>query len=311
MRDQFDLNAVVEKLQSASAYNPMDDKRRCLLGLMNCIYESQKEELIQHNVFFSPEVILPDAVMSASDFAQGRRSCCVELPLLYMDLYPTDCLSIGYFVRCACELINETAHVYLNMSSCPLKTREIKALSQELCKPVRNHNLSVKLSYVWLSKESFQLIGTVLKSQSGLLALTVSGFMIEDIQLALKYFIEGLVHPNSLSYLGINDMDLHSRSRHASPIIHHLVLLLCSSQYLKTLNLCGSKKLLTNPQAMSLFCEALKYSKLGRLFLDGCNIDDQLLQLLAYALTDSKGCIIHTLDICWNPYTSAGLTQFL
>ena len=308
MRDRFDLNAVVEKLQSASTYNPMDDKRRCLLGLMNCIYESQKEELIQRNVSFSPKVI-PDTVMSASDFGRGRRSCRVELPFLYMDLYPTDCLSIGYFVRCACGLINETAHVYLNLSSCPLKTREIKALSQELCKPVRNRNLSVKLAYVQLSKESLQLIGTVLKSQSGLLALTVSGFMIEDMRLALKYFIEGLVHPNSLGYLGINDIDL--ASRHASPIIHHLVLLLCSSRDLGTLNLCGSKKLFANPRAMSLFCEALKYSKLIRLFLDGCNIDDRLLQLLAPALTDSNGCVIQALDICWNPYTSAGLTRFL
>ena len=308
MRDRFDLNAVVENLQSASRYNPMDDKRRCLLGLMNCIYESQKEELIEH-ISFSPEVI-QDSVMSASDFARsGIRSGRVELPLLYMDLYPTDCLSIGYFVRHACELIHETAHVYLNLSSSPLKTREIKALSQELCKPIQKHNLSVKLAYVWLSKESLQLIGTVLKSQSGLLALTVSGFMIEDIQLALKYFIEGLVSPNSLGYLGINDIDLYSR--HASPIIHHLVLLLCSSRCLGTLNLCGSKQLFANPRAMSLFCEALKYSKLVRLFLDGCNIDNHLLQLLAPALTDSEGCIIRALDICWNPYDSAGLTQFL
>lgn len=307
MTDQFDLNAVVEKLQSANTYNPMEDKRRCLLGLMNCIYESQKEELIQQNVTFSPKVVHADNVMSASNL--GCRSCRVELPLLYMDLYPTDCLSIGYFVRCACELISETAHVYLNLSSCPLKTREIKALSQELCKPVRNHNLSVKLSYVALSKESLRMIGTVLKSQSGLLALTVSGFMIEDMKFALKCFIEGLVHPNSLLYLGINDIDLYSR--HTSPIIHHLVLLLCSCQYLTALNLCGSKKLFANLRTMSLFCEALKHSKLTRLFLDGCNIDDRLLQLLAPILTDSEGCVIRALDICWNPYTSAGLTQFL
>ena len=307
MRDRFDLNAVVEKLQSASTYNPMDDKRRCILGLMNCIYESQKEELIQRNISFSPKVI-PDTVMSASDFG-CNRSCRVEIPLLYMDLYPTDCLSIGYFVRRACELTHETAHVYLNLSSSPLKTREIKALSQELCKPIRNRNLSVKLAYIRLSKEDLQLIGTVLKSQSGLLALTVSGFMIEDIQLAMKHVIEGLVRPNSLGYLGINDIDLYSR--HASPIIHHLVLLLCSSWDLGTLNLCGSKQLFANPRGMSLFCEALKYSKLVRLFLDGCNIDDHLLQLLAPALTDPKRCAIQALDICWNPYTPAGLTQFL
>ena len=309
VRERYDLNAVVEKLQSARTYNPMDDIRRCLLGLMNCIYESQKEELIQHNIPFSPEVI-PDTVMSASDFGRRGRSPRVEIPFLYMDLYPSDCLSIGYFVKRACELIHEqTAHVYLNLSSSLLKAREIKALSQELCRPIQTRNLSVKLSYVWLSKESLDLIGTVLRSESGLLALTVSGFMIEDIKLAMKYIIEGLVRPNSLGYLGINDIDLYSR--HASPIVHHLVLLLCSSRDMGTLNLCGSKKLFANPRAMSLFCEALKYSKVTRLFLDGCNIDDHLLQLLAPAVTDSERYAILALDICWNTYTPAGLTRFL
>ena len=137
--------------------------------------------------------------------------------------------------------------------------------------------------------------------------------MCEDIQFAMKCFIEGLLNPNSLSYLGINDIDIYSRL--PSPIIHHLVLLLCSSQCLHTLNLSGrlSKKLFANPRAMLLFCEALKYSKLVQLFLDGCNINNQLLQLLVPALTDSKGYIfqIIQLDICWNTYTSAGLTQFL
>jgi hypothetical protein len=309
MRDRFDLNAVVEKLQSARTYNPMDDKRRCLLGLMNCIYESQKGELIQQNISFSPEVI-PDTVMSASDFGRRGRSPRVEIPFLYMDLYPTDCLSIGYFVRRACEIIHrESAHVYLDLSSSLLKTREIKALSQELCKPIRNHNLSVNLSYIWLSKEDFRFIGTMLKSESGLLAFSVTGYMIEDIKLAMKYIIEGLVRPKSLGFLGLCDIDV--LSRHASPIIHHLVLLLCSIRDLGTLNLCGSKKLFANPRAISLFCIALKYSRLTRLFLDGCNIDDHLLQLLAPALTDFERGVIEALDICWNTYTPAGLTQFL
>ena len=303
MENRFDLNSVVDKLRLSSTYHPMDDMRRCLLSLMNCIYESQKVELM-HRISFSPEMV-QDTVMLASDFARGSRNPHIEIPLLFMDLYPSDCLSIGYFVRNACKLIQGTAYVLLNLSSSPLKTREIKALSQELCKPIRKHNLSMKLSYIWLSNESLQLIGEVLKSQSGLLALTVSGFMIEDIQLALKYFIEGL-NPNSLKFLGINDI-----SPFAPPIIHHLVLLLHSGRYLESLNLCGSSHLFVNPKVMPLFCEALIHSNLVRLFLDGCNIDDRLLQLLASALTDSKGCWIQALDIGWNPYTAAGLTQFL
>jgi hypothetical protein len=58
------------------------------------------------------------------------------------------------------------------------------------------------------------------------------------------------------------------------------------------------------------FYEALKYNtSLGRLFLDGCGINDHLLQLLAAAVTG--GSRLRALDIGWNLYTFDGLTQFL
>ena len=72
MKDRFDLNTVVDKLQIARTYNPMDDKRRCILSLMNCIYESHREELMQR-ISFSPELV-QDTVVLASDFARDNRS---------------------------------------------------------------------------------------------------------------------------------------------------------------------------------------------------------------------------------------------
>ena len=301
MENRLHLNTVVDKLQSSDTYKQADDMRRHILALTNCIYESQKVELMNH-IPFSPEMV-EDNVILASDFDRNNRHPHIEIPLPFMILYPTDCLSIAYFVRYACELIQKPSYVVLNLSSCMLKVQEIKALSQELCKPIQNHNLCLNLSYVWLTKQALQLIRTVLTSQSGVFGLVVTGCMIEDIHLALKYFIEGL-NPKSLTYLSINELIW------PEPIIHHLVLLLHSGQYLTTLNLCGCKFVFTNPRAMSLFCEALKYSSnLMRLFLDGCDINDQLLQFLAAAVTE--GCRIQALDIGWNCYTSAGLTRFL
>ena len=300
MENRMHLNTMVNKLQLS---NPADDMRRHILALMNCIYESQKVELMNH-ISFSLEMV-EDSVVLASDFEQNNRIPHIEIPLPFMILDPTDCLSIGYFVRHACKLVmnQKVSYVVLNLSSCMLKVQEIKALSQELCKPIQNHNLCLNFSYVCLTKQALQSIRTVLTSQSGVFGLIVTGFMIEDMQVALKYFIEGL-NPKSLTYLSINDVFW------PVPIIHHLVLLLYSGQYLKTLNLCGCGVVFTNPRVMSLFCEALKYSNnLMRLFLDGCGINDQLLQFLATAVTE--GCRIQALDIGWNCYTSAGLTQFL
>jgi hypothetical protein len=301
MENSMHINTVVDKLRPANVYKPEDDIRRLLLALMNSVYESKSVELM-NRVSFSPQMVDDDVVL-ASDFDKHNRCLHIELALPFMILYPTDCLSIGYFARHACELIQRSTYCVLNLSYCMLKDKEIKALSQELCKPIRNRNLSLNLTSNFLTKQILQSIRAVLTSGSGVYGLIVSGFLLEDIQLALKYFIEGL-NPNPLVYLSINEIQW------PVPIAHHLVLLLHSGQYLSTLNLCGCRGIFTNPRVLLLFCEALKYcTSLARLFLDGCGIDDRRLQLLAAAVTG--GSRLQALDIGWNCYTASGLTQFL
>ena len=301
MENQMHLNTVVEKLQSADTYKPADDIRRLILALMNCVYESKRVELM-NRISFSPQTV-EDNVVLASDFKYNSAPH-IELPLPFMILYPTDCLSIGYFARHVCELLQNSTYVVLNLSSCILKDNEIKALSQELCKLTdANSNLSLNLSYTFLTKKALHSIRAILTSGTGIFALLVTGFLIEDIQLALKYFIEGL-NPNPLTVLSINDI------LRPVPIVHHLVLLLYSGQYLYTLNLSGCSAVFANPKVMLLFCEALKYNtSLVRLYLDGCGINDQLLQLLA--ATVIGGSKLQALDIGWNCYSATGLTQFL
>jgi hypothetical protein len=303
MENPMHINTVVGKLQSADVYKPADDIRRLLLALMNCVYESKRVELM-NRISFTPQMA-EDNVVLASPFYKLITSTSphIEFALSFMILYPTDCLSIGYFSRHVCELLQSSTYCVLNLSYCMLKDKEIKALSQELCKPIQNGNLSLKLDCNFLTKQALQSIRAVLMSGSGVFALLVSGFLLEDIQLALKYFIEGL-NRSPLTYLSINDIYW------PVPVAHHLVLLLYSGQYLSTLNLCGCSPLFTNPRVLLLFCEALKYcTSLARLFLDGCGINDHLLQLLAAAVTG--GSRLRALDIGWNCYTAAGLTQFL
>jgi hypothetical protein len=303
MENPIRLNTVVDKLQSADVYEPANDIRRLILALMNCVYESKKVELM-NRISFSPQMV-KDVGLASNFYERIMNNDIIELTLSLMLLYPTDCLSIGYFTRHVCELIQRSTYCVLNLSYCMLKDKEIKALSHELCKPIRNRNLSLKLTCNFLTKQALQSIRAVLTSGSGVCALSVSGFLLEDAQLALKYFIEGL-NPNPLLYLSITNI------LWPVPIAHHLVLLLYSGQYLDTLNLCGCR-IFTDPRVWLLFCEALKYStSLTWLVLDGCGINDLQLQLLAAAVTAvTGGSRLRALEIGWNSYTAAGLTQFL
>ena len=297
----YDLPSIAGTLQQTG--DTTHDIRRQILALMNCVYESQNSAVLSH-IQLCP-TSLDDNVVLDSDWASTQGSNrTVEVSLPYMQLYPTDCSAIGFFTRHACGLLKEPIPIILDLSLCPIGTNEIKALCDELCKPMPRWKLSLKMMYVILTSEGLKFISRLITFQPGLAGVIVTGCFIEDIQLAFKYFIEGL-SCNPVPYLSVTDIV----SSDNMPIAHHLVLLLTFCEQLKTLNICGSGCVFKNPKVMPLFCEALKHSRLTRLFLDNCSIDDRSLQYLANALTD--GCIIQALDIGWNPYTSKGLTQFL
>ena len=294
----FDLLNVAQELQRT--FNLAHDRRRQLLALMNCIYEAQKEALL-NSVVLTPRGS-KDRILALSP--NTVKSSHIEFPLSFMLLYPTDCLAVGYFVRLACrqEQISDT--FVLNMSHTVVRAPEIKALSQELCKPAHRRILYVNIKNVQLTNEALHCINTMFNSQSALLGLLFTGCLVDNMQLALKYIIEGLSSNPVCEYLVMNDCNV------SLPLTHHLVLLL-SCHRLKTLDLAGGEDLFKHPKVMPLFCAALEHRNccITRLFLDGCGIDDHAMQLLAASLTG--GCFVRILDIGWNPYTSDGLTNFL
>jgi hypothetical protein len=300
MENPIRINTVVEKLQSADVYEPANDIRRLILALMNCVYESKRVDLM-NLISFSPQMVEDNEVIIERI---SRPHIELNLSLMILKIYPTDCLSIGYFARLACE---KCTYCVLKLCCCMLKEKEIKALSHELCKPTQNQNLTLNLTSNFLTKQALQYIRAVFTpgSGSGVSGLSVSGFLLEDIQLALKYIIEGL-NSKPLLYLTITDISFPDNV----PIAHHLVLLLLSGQHLNTLNLTGCLKIFTDPRVWLLFYEALKYNtSLMWLVLDGCGIKNRQLQLLAAAVTG--GSRLRSLDISSNRYTAVGLTRFL
>ena len=295
LEKRFDLCSMVTTLQSTG-----DDIRQHILALMNCVYESKNVAVMNH-IHFRPEDA-EDNVVQSTDFVHVGAFSHFEISLPLVQFYPTECLAVGFFIRHTCQLVQKPATVIIDLSSSLLGTREIKALAQELCKPMQKQSLGLKMPFVTLTNEALQIIRKLMNSQPGICGLIFTGYMIDDIQLAFKYFIEDL---NNSGILQLSVTEICT----SQPLTHHLVLLLDYCQQLHTLNLSGSKILFKHPKVMPLFCEALKHSRLIRLLLDSCDINNKKLQYLASALTE--GSILRALDIGWNPYTSQGLTHFL
>ena len=221
MENGLDFKTVV--------FNTDFNMRKQILAFLNCIYESQKIELLKC-IPFSPQ-IPQDSMPPFSFSSRDIQTPCIEIPLPFcVFLYPTDCLSIGYFARHVCEIVPTPSRIILNLFGCMLKEQEIRALLQELCKLIRSKNhLCLHLEFNILKEEALQSIQRLLTSQSGLIGLSITADMIKDIKLAFKYFIEG----NPLTHLSIPGytFDCH--------IIHHIVLLLYTNKRLTTLSLYG------------------------------------------------------------------------
>ena len=132
LRQQLDLPAVVQELQKT--LNPSCDIRRRLLALMNCLYETEKKSLFTC-IALTPRKLLEDnVVLSSASYSRSNRLTHIDLPFTYLILYPTDCLSIAYFVRLASEQMQNSESILLNLSYCFIGAPEIKTLSLELCK---------------------------------------------------------------------------------------------------------------------------------------------------------------------------------
>ena len=297
LKKQLDFSSVVLELQQT--FDPACDVRRQLLALMNCLYETKKKSLIS-SITLTPRHMLQDTRVLSS---ARSNSSHVELPLTFMVLYPTDCLSIAYFVRLACARMLDSEVILLNLSHSLIKTPEIRALSFELRKQAQKQNVFLNIHFIRLTTEALHSIKMIFNSRSAIAGLMFNGYLVEDMQLALKYIIEGVVSYHRCRYISINDLDV------SVPVLHHLVLLLVSGRCLTMVDLAGSANVFKNPIAVEIFCGALRHTAVKRLLLDGCGIDDQALTNLAFALVD--GCLLYALDIGWNPYTAEGLTEFL
>jgi hypothetical protein len=304
---ELDVDDVVKKLglsdpDSIHKVNPASDPRRHMLALMNCMYEAQNPTLFAHVKVptFDPQL----AEMGMEIF---------PIRLLGMLLYPTDCLSIGSFIRNIMSQIHAYNVSYMvDLSFCLLGDMEIKALAIDLQKPAvptykRETRTTISFQGIYVSAGAINYLATLISTDSCVTGLDVDISLMENNTLFFKYCIEGFI--NSKRSLRPKKM-ITLRCICCNPNFMYYLILLLRCHDLCGLRLVGNQLLFINPSAMPLFCEALKYSQLDFLDLNGCGIDDNLLKSLI-SIVCRQNCTIQTLDLFHNPYSELGLACFL
>ena len=304
LNKSYDIISIAKAIESSVSHgevNPNSDPRRHLLCLMNALYESQNPGLFSYvklcALTSSHRNILVEKARSLRD-DKNERARQVDITFSFMYLYPTDCLSLGYFVRHACSR-DKAILVYLDLSVALLMNTEIKALTQELGKPALSHNVCLDIRGVHLATRTSSLhaISTMFNPKSCLEGLVIDMIDVEDIQLAMKYIVEACARSHC-RHLGVG----YCPSR----VIHHFLLLLMC-RLVENLNL---NDLFFNLEVATLFSEAMKHSRLNSLELKNCGINDETLMVLGDAVCHEQ-CPLTILDIEQNSYTDDGLGRFI
>ena len=302
--ESIDIEDIVKKLglndpDSVHKVNPASDPRRHMLALMNCMYETQNSTLFAH------------AKLSTRDaqFAEMQvQIVCIRL--LGMFLYPTDCLSIGSFIRNMISQIRNISY-FVDLSFCLLGDMEIKALAIDLQKPgvpIEYKALAtIVFEGTYISTGAINYLATLISTHSCITGLDVDISLMKNNTLFFKYCIEGFMNSKHLLLQKVITL----RSICCNPNIIYYLILLLRYPNLNCFDLgFGNQLLFTSPSAMPLFCEALKYSHLISLNLCSCGIDDNLLKSLT-SIVCSQSCTIQAFYLFDNPYSEHGLTCFL
>ena len=293
---------------------PSADPRRQLLALANCCYECKNEDIFER-------IKLPEDTKAALCSKQGlgeieklpksfdhlQPSKLFTLPFSHMTLLPSDMLSIGRFTRLYCDKYanSQLYGLLLDLSYCSIGDPELKALAIDLSKKIYRSLTTVTLSLHGVSQNNSTAmsIKKLIEGRTYLAGLGVS--MVpwsqpSESEFFLKRIIEGLSNNSTCDSLILSDFSLNASH------IHSLTLLLVSATNVTALYLTNNDF----SQGMPLFSRALRYSSITILELSRCNIDDPALLSLRENLCEPLNSVSF-LGIEDNPFTSAGLTEFL
>ena len=217
-----------------------------------------------------------------------------------LDLTPSDCVSIGYFMRVNSLLVREESSILFQPGIC--SDVGMAMLMKELRKGVNGKTPTqfyIRVMNTELGEASLSTLKDFLCGQSNIGALNITHDCLNsrNMVIAMKSIVEGLASDSSCHGISLSEV----KSSH----VHYLTLLLqCCS--LKSLYLYDADL----QKGMSLFSEALKLSAIVTLHLKNCGIDDSGLIHLGKAISANMHLI--ELQIPENPACTAnGMAAFL
>ena len=305
---------ITSVMMSVLTYRtPSADPRRQLLALANCCYECKKEDIFERIKLPEDKKIALYAERTVGEVKKIARNSGLHyytklftLTFVHMTLLPSDMLSIGRFTRVCCEKYANSSYVLcLNLSFCSIGDPELKALAINLSKEVDRSLTKVYLMLIRVSQNNSTAmsIKKLIEDNTYLVGVAV-GYVPwgkpNESEFFLKRIIEGLSNNSACDSLVLNLCSLNALH------IHSLTLLLVSATNVTSLFLSNNDL----SQGMPLFSRALRYSSIIVLQLANCNIDDSVLLSLGENLCEPLNSVSF-LGIEYNPFTSAGLTEFL
>ena len=272
------------------------DDRRLLLALLSCIHESKRSEICLR--------VNPPTCLSMVD--EGLLN--VNLSFNHLQLDPSDCTCIGYFVANICH--KKTCQI--DLTECKIGDHGAHLLLKELI----DKNPTPYMEY--LPRENYprgfsrccqfnlidndithrgtRLIGKTLRSTSVITTLNLGVNWhpsVTNVGDAFKHLIEGLARNHFCLYLSLASTNL--KPWHT----HYLVLLITFCKSLDCFSLDSNRH---HSNSISLLASALKYNNNLTIFgVGNCGIKDQQLLTLAQGLQHSKS--MRTLEIPRNRYT--------
>ena len=302
-KQPLDAHTVTQALiQDQMPVTQSGDRRRLVLALFNCIYESQKPsicELVkppQAQIYGSmrKELALTGFPTFLIEFLSSHNIIC-SISFVCLGLDPVDCLSIGYFIRHASTKL---AQVNVDLQQCCISDTETEILVRQVQGSTRIL-VYLQLDYNIVSHRAIKSLSDTLKS-SALVGISLTGCLhpaITDIKLALKYLIEGVSRSKSLETLALEECYLSSAHR------YHLALLARVSK-IKILDVSSNNV----RSAIPFIAEATKHNRIQRLHVFKCCISDEELKLLGEAL--QHNAVMH-MTIFGNPFSLGAFTSFL
>ena len=286
MDKPLDFHSVSEYLaQHVNEYG--SDPRRLLVALMNCIYESEVHELYTQ--------VQPLKLASCPSMIQ------LSFSMLY--LTPTDCLSIGCFLR----------HTKINkvmplLNQCNINDAAFKMLALPVIKGQLHYNpwININLDFNPITDKGFEFLREGISSRR--LTLSVGGCLHSrhhphthvNIFKALANLIECLSHT-----FGHDIGLLISYNEITAEHKFYLLLLILCGKSLDIL-LLGWNNL---RGCMPLLAPALNHSNLRELGLAGCYLDDNDVICLGKAF--QKNLTLRFLNILQNKISPHAFSELL